>query len=246
MNAPRPRSLSLPKDAEQRESAVRRTRPRRCLKPRWPEPVERASTAGGYVGRSTTGAPNVRRCSAVADSHGARRGSGKSSIVREPDEALPVTGNKSIDFMRAVVHPSPNTFKHAFIRRKCVQSLQIRAEAIREGEEYQGIRVRLAGNIGRYHSVIGLDVSFGDPIWPAPQQVEVPRLLDGEGVNPVKVLGYPLATVIAERTVTMMQRGEANTRWRHFADIIAISRRHTFTSGAVRSAVDAVGGHRTI
>ena len=122
----------------------------------------------------------------------------------------------------------------------------IRAEAIREGDEYQGIRVRLEGGIGRYHSVVGLDVSFGDPIWPAPQQVEVPRILEAEGINPVKVLGYPLAMVIAEKTVTMMQRGEANTRWRDFADVIVISRNHTFTSGGVRSAMDAVAGHRTI
>ncbi|TFB68212.1 nucleotidyl transferase AbiEii/AbiGii toxin family protein [Cryobacterium glaciale] len=122
----------------------------------------------------------------------------------------------------------------------------IRAETIREGDEYQGIRVRLEGSIGRYHSVVGLDVSFGDPIWPAPQQVEVPRILEAEGVNPVKVLGYPLAMVIAEKTVTMMQRGEANTRWRDFADVIAISRHHIFTSGEVRAAMDAVADHRKI
>lgn len=120
----------------------------------------------------------------------------------------------------------------------------MRAEAIREGDEYQGIRVRHEGSIGRYISVVGLDVSFGDPIWPEPQQVEVPRILEAEGINPVKVLGYPLAMVIAEKTVTMMQRGEANTRWRDFADVITISRHHTFTSGGVRSAMDAVAGHR--
>lgn len=122
----------------------------------------------------------------------------------------------------------------------------IRAETIREGDEYQGIRVRLEGSIGRYHSIVGLDVSFGDPIWPAPQQVEVPRLLEAEGINPVKVLGYPLAMVIAEKTVTMMQRGEANTRWRDFADVIAIRRHHTFNSGEVLAAMEAVADHRKI
>lgn len=52
--------------------------------------------------------------------------------------------------------------------------------------------------------------------------------------------------VIAEKAVTMIQRGEANTRWRDFADVIAISRHHTFPSGTVRSAMDVVAGHRTV
>ena len=120
----------------------------------------------------------------------------------------------------------------------------IRAETIREGDEYQGIRVRLEGGIGRYHSVVGLDVSFGDPIWPEPQQVEVLRILEAEGVNPVKVLGCPMAMVIPEKTVTMMQRGEANTRWRDFADVIAISRHHIIASGGVRAAMNAAADRK--
>jgi len=51
----------------------------------------------------------------------------------------------------------------------------IRAETIRDGGEYQGVRVKLIGLIGRSENVIGLDVSFGDPIWPAPQKIDVPR-----------------------------------------------------------------------
>ena len=106
--------------------------------------------------------------------------------------------------------------------------------------------MRLEGGIGRYHSVVGLDVSFGDPIWPARQPVEVPRMLLAEGVNPLKVLSYPLVVVISEKTVTMMQGGEANSRWLGFADVIAISRHHIFTSGGVRAAMNAVADHRKI
>ena len=47
----------------------------------------------------------------------------------------------------------------------------IRAHTIRDGDEYQGVRVKLTGVVGRSQNVIGLDVSFGDPIWPAPQRV---------------------------------------------------------------------------
>jgi hypothetical protein len=43
----------------------------------------------------------------------------------------------------------------------------------------------------------------------APAEVEVPRLLGGE---PVRVLGYPLVMVLAEKIVTMVERGQANAR----------------------------------
>ena len=76
--------------------------------------------------------------------------------------------------------------------------------------------------------------------------VEVLRILEAEGVNPVMDLGYPLAMVIAEKPVTMVHRGEANTRWRDFADVIAISRHHIFTSGGVPAAMNAVADHRKI
>ena len=120
----------------------------------------------------------------------------------------------------------------------------IRAEAIREGDEYQGIRVKLIGLIGRSENVIGLDISFGDPIWPAPQKVDVPRVLDKDQSAPISILGYPLVMIVAEKVVTMLQRGEANRRWRDFADVIAIAARHAMGETELRAALTTVATHR--
>lgn len=120
----------------------------------------------------------------------------------------------------------------------------IRAETIREGDEYQGIRVKLIGHIGRSENVIGLDISFGDPIWPAPQKIDVPRVLDIDQSAPISILGYPLVMVLAEKVVTMLQRGSANTRWRDFADVIAIAARHTMAETELLSALTTVATHR--
>jgi Nucleotidyl transferase AbiEii toxin, Type IV TA system len=120
----------------------------------------------------------------------------------------------------------------------------IRAETIREGDEYQGIRVKLIGVIGRSENVIGLDISFGDPIWPAPQKVDVPRLLDKDQSSPISILGYPLVMIVAEKVVTMLQRGEANTRWRDFADVIAIAARHRMGETELRASLTTVAAHR--
>jgi hypothetical protein len=59
------------------------------------------------------------------------------------------------------------------------------------------------------------DVSTGDPIYPAPQIIELPALLHGS----VRLLGHPLPTVVAEKTVTVLQRGTTSTRWRDFVDV---------------------------
>lgn len=120
----------------------------------------------------------------------------------------------------------------------------IRAETIREGDEYQGIRVKLIGLIGRSENVIGLDISFGDPVWPAPQMIDVLRLLDKDQSAPISVLGYPLVMIVAEKVVTMLQRGEANTRWRDFADVIAIAARHSMGETELRAALSTVATHR--
>jgi Nucleotidyl transferase AbiEii toxin, Type IV TA system len=68
-----------------------------------------------------------------------------------------------------------------------------------------------------------VDVNVGDPLWPTPDDVEVPRLLGGP---PIVVRGYRIELVLAEKVVTAIQRGTANTRWRDFVDIATLAERH--------------------
>ena len=56
------------------------------------------------------------------------------------------------------------------------------ASVIRDGDDdYPGVRVRLVAKLGRARLTIGVDVNFGDPIWPVPQSVDLARLLDEPG-----------------------------------------------------------------
>jgi hypothetical protein len=97
------------------------------------------------------------------------------------------------------------------------------SEAIRDGDAYQGIRVRMTASVDRARPRFAVDISVGDPIEPGPQEVLLPTLL---GQPPVSLLGYPLPMVLAEKIVTALERGTANTRWRDFADVWTLSRRH--------------------
>ena len=60
------------------------------------------------------------------------------------------------------------------------------------------------------------------------------------------VLGHPLPTVIAEKTVTVLQRGIASTRWRDLVDVRSLARTYPFTATDLASAAAAVSAHRGV
>jgi hypothetical protein len=86
-----------------------------------------------------------------------------------------------------------------------------------------------------------VDVNVGDPIWPEPTTVAVPRLRGGA---PIELRGYPIHMVHAEKIVTAVQRGVANTRWRDFGDIWTLSRRHRTDADHLRQAIQEVAHYR--
>lgn len=118
----------------------------------------------------------------------------------------------------------------------------VQAEEIRDEDTYAGIRVsltaRLATAIIRFH----VDINIGDPIWPEPRQMQLPRLLGGE----ITLRGYPLSMVLAEKIVTAVERGTANTRWRDFADIYLLSGAHAVSAAEARQAINNVADHRHV
>jgi hypothetical protein len=119
----------------------------------------------------------------------------------------------------------------------------VTAETIREGDQYSGVRVRLVATLGTAREPFHVDINVGDPVWPRPVEVALPRLLDGD---PIHLRGYPMEMVLAEKIVTAVQRGQASTRWRDFGDIYVITRRRTFRAGDIRRAVQAVSDFRRV
>ncbi|MFG3683773.1 nucleotidyl transferase AbiEii/AbiGii toxin family protein [Micromonospora chalcea] len=116
------------------------------------------------------------------------------------------------------------------------------AETIRDDDAYSGVRVNLTGRLAAARLALHIDVNVGDPIWPDPQPVKLPRLLDGE----IVVTGYPLPMVYAEKLVTALQRGVANTRWRDFADVYLLSGGHDVDGDEMVTAVQRVAAYRAV
>lgn len=91
-------------------------------------------------------------------------------------------------------------------------------QEIRDGAEYPGIRLRVKVTISHWRGVVAWDVSTGDPIVPAPREVRIERIL-GESIA---LIGYAPESTVAEKGVTILERGITSTRWRDFVDIVAL------------------------
>lgn len=113
---------------------------------------------------------------------------------------------------------------------------------IRDTDAYSGVRITLTGDLTAARLAFHVDVNVGDPIWPAPRHIALPRLLSGH----IDLLGYPLPMVCAEKIVAAIQRGTANTRWRDFADLSQLSGRHDVAGHDLRQAIAAVAAHRHV
>lgn len=117
------------------------------------------------------------------------------------------------------------------------------AASIRDEEDYTGVRITATATLASAALSFGIDINVGDPIVPAPQPIQVPRLRGGSDLD---LIGYPLPMVHAEKIVTAIQRGTANTRWRDFGDIWALTRTHPITETGLRAALTGVAEHRHV
>ena len=116
----------------------------------------------------------------------------------------------------------------------------LRAGVIREAELYSGVRIVVPAGIDRARHLLRVDINVGDPITPGPIVVDYPALLD----EPFSLVGYPLATVLAEKIVTMIDRGDTTTRDRDFADVYLLSGRHPIPGAELAAAIASTGAHR--
>jgi hypothetical protein len=115
------------------------------------------------------------------------------------------------------------------------------AETIRDEDEYAGVRVNADARLATARLRFHVDVNVGDPVWPAPTRVLIPRLRGGP---PLDHAGYPLHMVHAEKIITAVQRGTANTRWRDFADVYTLARAHSVDGMTLHRACLEVAAYR--
>ncbi len=118
---------------------------------------------------------------------------------------------KDVDLSAAALQNDPDTIRRAVQDVAMVEiddglefdALAGSAQVIREDDDYSGVRVTVPCGLATATVDFHVDVNVGDPIWPGPTEVLIPRLLGGE---PLHVHGHPVTMVLAEKIVTALQR----------------------------------------
>lgn len=94
--------------------------------------------------------------------------------------------------------------------------------------------------VDRAQHPLRVDVNVGDPVTPAPVEIDYPALLG----KPFRLVGYPIETVLAEKLVTMIDRGDTTTRERDFADVVVLIGRHAIDAARLHAAISATAAYR--
>lgn len=117
----------------------------------------------------------------------------------------------------------------------------IQAAQIKEGDEYQGIRLRIECQLENARIVLQVDIGFGDAITPGPQAITYPTLLE----SPAPLLrAYPRETAVAEKFHAMVTLGMANSRMKDFYDIWTLARQFEFDGTTLGAAIRATFDRR--
>lgn len=110
----------------------------------------------------------------------------------------------------------------------------INARSIKEGADYEGVRVRFRGHLGKARITMQIDVGFGDTVHPAVVEADYPVILD----LPAPALRvYPPETVVAEKTEATMHLGSLNSRMKDFYDIWRLSQQFEFDQESLGEAI---------
>lgn len=117
----------------------------------------------------------------------------------------------------------------------------IRAEEIREDQEYRGQRVRLTATLGSARVDVQIDIGFGDVVTPTAQMIEYPSLLD---LPAPRVRAYSRESVVAEKLQAIVALGFLNSRMKDYYDIWSMSREFGFEGPILSEAISATFSRR--
>ena len=111
-----------------------------------------------------------------------------------------------------------------------VNTTEIRKEA-----NYDGLRVKFIGTLGRARCPMQLDIGYGDAVTPGPEEADYPILLDDFPAPRLRV--YPRETVVAEKLEAIIKLGMVNSRMKDYFDLWVLLRSAAFDTALLGKAI---------
>lgn len=115
------------------------------------------------------------------------------------------------------------------------------ARAIREEQQYGGIRLRTVTNLGKTRIPIVVDVGFGDATIAPEFTIEYPTLLD---MPAARIRAYSPASVVAEKFHAIVTLGLVNSRMKDYYDLWAILKSQRIDEKELADAIAATFSRR--
>jgi predicted nucleotidyltransferase component of viral defense system len=132
----------------------------------------------------------------------------------------------------------------AIVQEICAQSVepdgmifdreQVRGQRIKEGAEYEGVRLRFLALLGKARIHMQVDVGFADVVIPHPITVDYPTILEMAGPQ---LRGYSRETVVAEKVHAMVVLGTLNSRMKDFYDVWLLAHHFDFEGIILQEAI---------
>jgi hypothetical protein len=107
---------------------------------------------------------------------------------------------------------------------------------IREKQDYEGLRIKLAVFLGKATIPMRIDIAFGDAVTPAASNIEFPAMLD---MPPAVISSYPRETVVAEKLQAAVYLDFQNSRMKDFFDLLWLARFFDFEGVILVDAIMA-------
>jgi hypothetical protein len=119
----------------------------------------------------------------------------------------------------------------------------VESERIAEEADYEGLRLRIRGNLGNARVSLQIDIGFGDVVFPPPEYASLPAILDL--VSPC-LRCYSKESVVAEKFEAMIKHGEMNSRMKDFYDIRLLASQFDFDGPTLLTAIGKTFGNRNV
>lgn len=114
-------------------------------------------------------------------------------------------------------------------------------EAIREAQEYGGVRIDLIAYLGKAKAPVQIDVGFGDTVTPAPDDIVYPVILEFPAAQ---LRAYPQVSFIAEKFQAIVHLGMTNSRMKDFYDLWVLSQNFEFDGTILSRAISETFARR--
>ena len=112
---------------------------------------------------------------------------------------------------------------------------------ITEFKKYHGVKVTTTAYLDRTRIPVGIDIGFGDVIYPERVKMEYPTLLDDAAPT---MYAYSIYSTIAEKIEAIVSLGVTNSRYKDFYDLCTIPEREDFDGAILKEALVETFGNR--